>query len=95
MVVAKTVPAQTELVRQLQARTVKRIYRAIADGVVPFDGTISTQIGRDPHNRLKMAVLKFGGKPPLPMCACWNALTAIPISNASWKPAAPTRFAST
>ncbi|WP_374555470.1 23S rRNA pseudouridine(1911/1915/1917) synthase RluD [Aquitalea pelogenes] len=65
MVVAKTVPAQTELVRQLQARTVKRIYRAIADGVVPFDGTISTQIGRDPHNRLKMAVLKFGGKPAI------------------------------
>jgi 23S rRNA pseudouridine1911/1915/1917 synthase len=65
MVVAKTIPAQTELVRQLQARTVKRIYRAIADGVVPFDGTISTQIGRDPHNRLKMAVLKFGGKPAI------------------------------
>jgi 23S rRNA pseudouridine1911/1915/1917 synthase len=33
--------------------------------VVPFDGTISTQIGRDPHNRLKMAVLKFGGKPAI------------------------------
>jgi 23S rRNA pseudouridine1911/1915/1917 synthase len=32
---------------------------------VPFDGTISTQIGRDPHNRLKMAVLKFGGKPAI------------------------------
>ncbi|MCS3803759.1 23S rRNA pseudouridine1911/1915/1917 synthase [Chromobacterium alkanivorans] len=62
MVVAKTLPAQTELVRQLQARTVKRVYRAIADGNVPFDGTIETQMGRDPHNRLKMAVLKFGGK---------------------------------
>ncbi|MBA4707294.1 23S rRNA pseudouridine(1911/1915/1917) synthase RluD [Aquitalea aquatica] len=62
MVVAKTLPAQTELVRQMQARSVKRIYRAIADGVVPFDGTINTLIGRDPHNRLRMAVLKFGGK---------------------------------
>lgn len=62
MVVAKTIPAQTELVRQLQARTVKRIYRAVADGMVPFDGKIETQIGRDPHNRQKMAVLKFGGK---------------------------------
>ena len=40
----------------------KRIYRAIADGIVPFDGKIETQIGRDPHNRLKMAVVKFGGK---------------------------------
>lgn len=65
MVVAKTVPAQTELVRQMQARTVKRVYRAIADGVVPFDGTIDANIGRDPHNRLKMAVLKFGGKPAI------------------------------
>ncbi len=62
MVVAKTVPAQTELVRQLQARTVSRIYRAVADGVVPFDGAIDANIGRDPHNRLRMAVVKFGGK---------------------------------
>lgn len=62
MVVAKTLPAQTHLVQQLQARTVKRIYRAVADGVVPFDGKIETQIGRDPHNRLRMAVVPFGGK---------------------------------
>lgn len=62
MVVAKTLPAQNSLVQQLQNRTVKRIYRAIADGVVPFDGKIETLIGRDPHNRLKMAVVKFGGK---------------------------------
>ena len=65
MVVAKTMAAQTDLVRQLQARTVKRIYRAIADGVVPFDGKIETQIGRDPNNRLRMAVLKYGGKPAI------------------------------
>ena len=62
MVVAKTLPAQNHLVRQLQTRTVKRIYRAVADGIVPFDGKIETQIGRDPHNRVKMAVVKFGGK---------------------------------
>lgn len=62
MVVAKTLPAQTSLVQQLQARTVKRIYRAVANGVVPFDGKIDTLIGRDPHNRLKMAVVKYGGK---------------------------------
>lgn len=62
MVVAKTLPAQNHLVQQLQNRTVKRIYRAIVDGMVPFDGKIETLIGRDPHNRLKMAVVKFGGK---------------------------------
>ncbi len=63
MVVAKTLPAQTHLVQQLQARSMKRIYRAVSDGVVPFDGKIDALIGRDPHNRLKMAVVKFGGKP--------------------------------
>ena len=63
MVVAKTLPAQNALVQQLQARTVSRIYRAVTNGIVPFDGKIDTLIGRDPHNRLKMAVVKFGGKP--------------------------------
>lgn len=63
MVVAKTLPAQNHLVQQLQARTVKRIYRAVTIGTVPFDGKIDAAIGRDPHNRLKMAVVKFGGKP--------------------------------
>ncbi|UOO77803.1 23S rRNA pseudouridine(1911/1915/1917) synthase RluD [Neisseria sp. Dent CA1/247] len=63
MVVAKTLPAQNALVQQLQARTVSRIYRAVANGIVPFDGKIDALIGRDPHNRLKMAVVKFGGKP--------------------------------
>lgn len=62
MVVAKTLPAQNHLVKQLQERSIKRIYRAVCNGIVPFDGKIETLIGRDPHNRLKMAVVKFGGK---------------------------------
>lgn len=62
MVIAKTFSAHTNLVEQLQQRSVKRIYRAVADGVVPYDGKIETLIGRNPHNRLKMAVVKFGGK---------------------------------
>ncbi|WP_434778873.1 23S rRNA pseudouridine(1911/1915/1917) synthase RluD [Neisseria sp. Ec49-e6-T10] len=62
MVVARTLKAQNHLVKQLQERSVKRIYRAIANGIVPFDGKIDANIGRDPHNRLKMAVVKFGGK---------------------------------
>ena len=65
MVVAKTQLAQTDLVRQLQARTVKRHYRAVADGLVRQSGTIDAAIGRDPRNRLKMAVLSFGGKPAI------------------------------
>lgn len=62
MVVARNLPAQNALVKQLQARTVKRTYRAIANGIVPFDGKIETQMGRHPHHRQKMAVLSFGGK---------------------------------
>lgn len=62
MVVAKTLSAQHHLVQQLQARTVSRVYRAVADGVVPFNGKIDAPIGRDPYQRVKMAVVKFGGK---------------------------------
>jgi 23S rRNA pseudouridine1911/1915/1917 synthase len=39
LVVAKTLEAQTDLVRQLQARTVKRHYLALAHGIVAGDGT--------------------------------------------------------
>ena len=64
MVVAKTVQAQTDLVRQLQARTVKRRYLAIVQGELDAFGTIDTGIGRNPQDRLKMAVLVGqSGKP--------------------------------
>lgn len=62
MVVARSTLAQTSLVRQLQSHTVSRIYRAIVHGITPDKGTIKTNIGRDPKNRLKMAVLQIGGK---------------------------------
>ncbi|MCE9633612.1 MAG: 23S rRNA pseudouridine(1911/1915/1917) synthase RluD [Methylophilales bacterium] len=63
LVVAKTITAQTDLVRQLQARTVKREYRAIVWGVVHGKGKVNAPIGRNPHDRLKMAVVKHFGKP--------------------------------
>jgi len=63
LVVAKTIPAQTDLVRQLQARTVKREYRAIVWGIVHGKGTVNAAIGRDSHDRKKMAVVKHFGKP--------------------------------
>lgn len=62
LVVAKTITAQTDLVRQLQARTVKREYRAIVWGIVHGKGKVDAKIGRDPHNRKKMAVVKYFGK---------------------------------
>lgn len=60
LVVAKTLAAQTNLVRQLQARTVKREYRAIVWGQIWRNGTIDQPIGRDPRSRTKMAINRMG-----------------------------------
>lgn len=65
MVCAKTLKAHTSLVAQLQNRTVKRVYEAVACGVITAGGTIDANIARNPHNRLKMAVIKEGGKPAI------------------------------
>ena len=62
LVIAKNEPAQVSLVRQLQARTVKRTYLALARGKVARDGTVEAPIGRHPVQRTKMAVVA-GGKP--------------------------------
>ncbi len=56
MVVAKTLEAQTDLVRQLQARTVKREYLALVWGTPLMNGTVDAAIGRHPRDRIKMAV---------------------------------------
>jgi len=60
IVVAKTLTAQTDLVRQLAARTVKREYLAVASGDVGRGGTIDAPIGRHPTRRTKMAVVATG-----------------------------------
>ena len=56
MVVAKTLEAQTDLVRQLQARTVKREYLALVWGQPRVAGKVDASIGRHPRERVKMAV---------------------------------------
>ena len=62
MVVAKTLVAQTDLVRQLQARSVTREYLALAAGDIDRGGTVDAPIGRHPTRRTTMAVVA-GGKP--------------------------------
>ena len=62
LVVAKTLTAQTDLVRQLQARTVKREYLAVVHGDIATAGVVDAPIGRDPVARIRMAVVG-GGKP--------------------------------
>jgi 23S rRNA pseudouridine1911/1915/1917 synthase len=64
MVVARTLEAQTDLVRQLQSRTVKRRYLALVWGNMRDEGTIDAPIGRDPRERTRMAVVTgAAGKP--------------------------------
>ncbi|WP_306853999.1 RluA family pseudouridine synthase [Cupriavidus necator] len=64
MVVARTLTAQTDLVRQLQARTVKRTYIALVWGRTYDEGTIDAPIGRDPRERTRMAIVHTAsGKP--------------------------------
>ena len=60
MVVAKTLEAQTDLVRQMQARTVKRYYQALVRGNVERGGTVDEPIGRHPTQRTRMAIVKTG-----------------------------------
>ena len=60
LVVAKTLEAQTHLVRQLQDRTVHREYLAMVYGRVAGDGEVDAPIGRDPANRVRMAVVGAG-----------------------------------
>jgi len=61
MVVAKTLEAHTNLVSQLQARSVKRVYQAVVNGLVTGSGIVDQPIGRHPRQRIKMAVVA-GGK---------------------------------
>lgn len=65
MVIAKSLQAQTELVRQLQARSVRREYAAIVWGHPKDSGRIEANIGRHPTQRTRMAVLRQGGKPAI------------------------------
>ena len=63
MVVARTLRAQTELVRAIAAREVHREYVALVHGVLPpAPFSVEAPIGRDPSSRIRMAVVA-GGKP--------------------------------
>lgn len=61
MVVARTLTAQTALVRALQARDVKRVYQAVALGRFERpEGEVDAPIGRHPTQRTRMAVVDSG-----------------------------------
>ncbi len=58
LVVAKTLTAQTDLVRQLQERSMGREYLALVWGQPVSNGRIEAAIGRHPRDRTRMAVSK-------------------------------------
>jgi 23S rRNA pseudouridine1911/1915/1917 synthase len=61
LMVAKTDIAQASLMAQLKARRVKKTYLALVQGGVQAAvGRIEAPIGRDPKNRLRMAVVPDG-----------------------------------
>lgn len=60
LVVAKTAPVQAHLIEQLQARSVKRVYRALVHGKLQSGGTVDANIGRHPTRRTRMAVVADG-----------------------------------
>jgi 23S rRNA pseudouridine1911/1915/1917 synthase len=78
LVVAKTPVAQTSLVRQLQARTVKREYLALAEGVVPRGGRVEAPLGRHPRERTKIAVVATG-KPAVTHFEALESLVSVTL----------------
>lgn len=63
MVCAKSDKAHQGLVQQFQIHSIERAYRAVVWGMPsPRADRIENNIGRDPKNRKKMAVVSAGGK---------------------------------
>lgn len=66
LVAAKTDAAHRGLSAQFAAHTLERAYWALVWGTPsPRQGEIEGNIGRNPNDRKKMAVVKSGGKPAL------------------------------
>jgi 23S rRNA pseudouridine1911/1915/1917 synthase len=63
MVAAKSDAAHAGLAEQFSRHDVERLYIALVRGAPhPASGRVETLIGRSPHDRKKMAVLKSGGR---------------------------------
>jgi 23S rRNA pseudouridine1911/1915/1917 synthase len=60
LVVAKTVEAQVSLVRQLESRSMRRVYLAVVQGDPPTSGLIDAPVGRDARARTRMSVTRRG-----------------------------------
>ena len=85
LIVARTLVAHTDLVRQLAERTISRRYDAICLGVLTGGGTIDAPIRRHPVDRKRMAV-DPAGKP-----AVSHYTVARMGRRDGWRPVRPAR----
>ncbi len=60
LLVAKTLAAHTQLVRDLEARRILREYRAVCVGRLTAGGSVDRPVGRHPTQRTRMAVVERG-----------------------------------
>lgn len=73
LVVAKSDRAHQGLSAQFADHTAQRVYIALCLGVpVLTSGTIQTELGRDPRDRMRYASVREGGKPA---CTRWRVLS--------------------
>jgi len=103
LVIAKTPEAKTDLCHQFFVHSTRRLYNALVWG--PFaedEGTVRGNIGRNPKDRLQMAILWPScptttprASRPSRITACWSAWATSPSSSADWRRGAPTKSAST
>lgn len=61
LVVARTSGAYQQLVRDMAERKITRLYSAVVNGLLIAGGSVDAPVGRDPANRLRMAV-RDGGR---------------------------------
>ena len=60
LIVARTLPAHTALVRMLEEREIHREYEAVCRGVMTGGGTVDAPIDRHPTDRVRMAIREGG-----------------------------------
>ena len=94
LVVAKTDAVRLRLVRELQARRIKREYLALVRGVVRAPGSVTEPIGRHPVHRTRMSVQQRG-KEATSHYSIKPLTATTPCCGSGWNPGAPTRSACT
>ena len=66
LIVCKNDHAHKNIAEQIKAHSVTRVYNGILQGTLKDEeGTIRGAIGRDPNNRLRMAINEKNGKPAI------------------------------